>query len=216
MTVTAIAMSKPRVKTLLEFLAVYTGWTLYGVLYPFIGRWSFNYNGLLLRLPGTSRHFVLTLLLWTKSHHIVYLLMRTVYNTGFTWTMVLTFGYLLLVGETDRARRVVLGYAIAFTLLAIIFAVANVNAPHYIYQGLPERYSPNGWQARPQFVLPSPHCTIATISFLALWRRKEFPAKMLALWIALIPPATVLLAEHWIWDAATGIILGLLVHRYTN
>ncbi len=209
-----MAMLKPRIKLLLEFLAVYAGWTIYGVVYPLIGHWSINYNGLLLKLPGTSRHFVLTLLLWTKGHHIIYVLMRTAYRTGFTWAMVLTFGYVLLVGDVLRARKLVLGYATAFTLLAVIFAVANVNAPHYVYPGLPERYAPNGWQARPQFVLPSPHCTIATISFLALWRRREWPARMLALWIALIPPATVLLAEHWIWDAVTGILLGFLVHRY--
>ncbi len=205
---------KPSIsRVLMEFIAVYSGWTLYGIIYPVIGRWSVNYNSLLLRLPGTSEHFILTLLLWTKSHHVVYILMRTVYNAGFTGAMILTFTYLLVRDDVIRARELVRNYAISFGILAVIFALAYVNAPHYIYHNLPERYAPNGWQARPQFVLPSPHCTIATLSFLELWRRRELPAKLLALLLALIPPATVLLAEHWIWDALTGISLGLLVYR---
>jgi hypothetical protein len=199
-----------RNKALVEFLAVYLFWNAYSFVYPLIGRWSINWNGLLLKLPGTSREFVLSLLLWTEAHQVVYHVMDTVYRLGFTGVMILTFVYLLLTAPRE-SRLLVRAYALAFIILAMIFAVVNVNAPHHIYHNLPRRYSPPSWQARPQFVLPSPHCTIATVSFLFLFRRREKFARLLSTLPLLVPPATVLLGEHWVWDALTGIILGTII-----
>jgi hypothetical protein len=197
-------------KIIIEFIGVYLFWDIYSLIYPIIGRWSVNWNHILLKLPGTSKDFVLSLLLWTKEHPLLYSTMDFVYKLGFSGVMFLTFMYLLW-RDPREGKFLVKCYAISFLILAIIFAVVNVNAPHHIYQDIPREYSPPNWQARPQFVLPSPHCTIATVSFLALFKRREKEAKLLSILPFLVPPATVLLAEHWIWDALTGIVLGTVI-----
>jgi len=199
-----------RNKALVEFLAAYFFWNAYSFVYPLLGRWSVNWNDVLLKLPGTSREFVLSLLLWTEAHPLVYHLMDAVYRLGFTGVMVFTFTYLLLTSPRE-SRLLARAYALSFLALAVIFAVVNVNAPHNIYQNLPREYSPPSWQARPQFVLPSPHCTIATVSFLFLFRRRERTARFLSIFPLMVPPATVLLGEHWVWDAVTGIALGTII-----
>lgn len=202
-------------RSVVLLLAAYGYWTVYSLAYPAVGRWSFNYTNFLLRLPGTSHDFVLGLLLWTKSHSVLYLLMDALYKLGFTWVMVGTIAYLLYTSPTE-AERTTRNYLVSFLVLSAIFLVAHVFPPHLVYPDLPRRYAPPGWSARPQFVLPSPHCTIDTVSFLALARRKEVPARILAFLVALIPISTVLLGEHWVWDAISGILLGWLVEGYSG
>lgn len=202
-------------RAVLLLLVAYGYWTLYSLIYPVVGRWSVDYTRLLLRLPGTSHDFVLGLLMWTKGHPALYLLMDTLYKLGFTWVMVGTVFYLLHVSPAE-AERTAKSYLVSFLVLSAIFLVAHVFPPHLVYPDLPRRYSPPGWSARPQFVLPSPHCTVDTVSLLALVRRKEVPARILAFLVALIPVSTVLLAEHWVWDALSGVLLGWLVDRYSG
>ncbi|ASJ00239.1 phosphatase PAP2 family protein [Thermococcus gorgonarius] len=202
-------------RSIILFLMAYAYWTFYSLIYPIVGRWSVNYTDFLLRLPGTSHDFVLGLLLWTKSHFFLYLLMDALYKLGFTWVMVGTVAYLLYISPTE-AERTAKSYLLSFLVLSAIFLVAYVFPPHLVYPDLPRRYAPPGWDARPQFVLPSPHCTIDTISFLALARRKEVLARIMAFLVVLIPLSTVLLAEHWLWDALSGIFLGWLVDRYSR
>ncbi len=199
----------------LLLVAAYLYWTAYSLLYPLIGRWALNYTDLLLMLPGTSRTFVLSLLTWTEAHHLIYRLMDALYAAGFTWVLMGTFLY-LLYRDRNAAGRVAEEYLLGFLSLSFIFALAYVLPPHMVYPGLPRHYSPPGWQARPQFVLPSPHCTVDTISFLALIEERHRVSRLLALLVGLIPLATVLLAEHWVWDAVSGILLGWLVHRYSG
>ncbi|WP_157727191.1 phosphatase PAP2 family protein [Thermococcus profundus] len=196
-----------RKRLVVEFLAVYLFWEVYSIVYPFLGRWSISWNGLLLELPGTSRDFVLSILLWTKSHPVLYTVMDAVYHFGFSGPMVVAFLYLLL-RDPPECKILIKAYALSFLVLSIIFLTAHVNAPHHIYPDLPRKYSPPSWLARPQFVFPSPHCTIATVSFLALFMRREKSARFLSLFPFLVPPSTVLLAEHWIWDTVAGIVLG--------
>ncbi|WP_456366901.1 phosphatase PAP2 family protein [Thermococcus sp.] len=193
----------------------YLYWAAYSFLYPLIGRWALNYTDLLLRLPGTSRTFVLSLLTWTEAHHSIYRLMDALYAAGFTWVLLGAFLY-LLYRDPKAAERAAGEYLLGFLSLSLVFSLAYVLPPHMVYPNLPRHYSPPGWQARPQFVLPSPHCTVDTISFLALTEERHRVSKLLALLVGLIPLATVLLAEHWVWDAVSGILLGWLVNRYSG
>jgi len=193
----------------------YLYWTAYSLLYPLLGRWALNYTNLLLRLPGTSRTFVLSLLTWAEGHHLIYTLMDALYAAGFTWVLVGTFIY-LLYRDPAAAEGVAKEYFLGFLSLSVIFVLAYALPPHIVYPNLPRHYPPPGWQARPQFVLPSPHCTVDTISFLALIKEGNRLSRLLALLVGLIPLATVLLAEHWVWDAFSGILLGWLVHRYSG
>ena len=207
--------SHTRLRAVAILLLAYAYWNLYGLIYPALGRWSLNYTDLLMNLPGTSHDFVLGLLLWTKSHGALYLLMDVLYRIGFTGVMFGTTLYLIIL-DPEGAEKLAKGYLTAFLILSAVFIIAHVYPPHLIYPDLPRRYSPPSWQARPQFVLPSPHCTIDTLSFLALVKRKDRTSRVLALIPALIPVSTVLLAEHWIWDALTGVLLGYLVHRLSE
>lgn len=209
------ATRNQRLRAIFLLLSAYLYWTVYSLIYPFIGRWGINYTDALLMLPGTSHDFILGLLLWTISHRTLYLLMGILYRLGFTWVMFGTIIYLLFVDPRD-AERVSKNYLLTFLTLSGIFAIAHVYPPHLIYQDLPRSYSPPGWQARPQFVLPSPHCTIDTVTFLALLQKKDPLSRILALLTALIPISTILLAEHWIWDALTGIALGYLISRFSE
>ncbi|WP_048811326.1 phosphatase PAP2 family protein [Thermococcus gammatolerans] len=202
----------PRLRAMFLIILAYAYWNLYSLIYPALGRWSVNYTDLLLKLPGTSHDFVLKLLLWTESHGALYLLMDTLYRMGFTGIMLGTALY-LLIRDPGEAEKLGKGYLLAFLIMSVIFVIAHVYPPHLVYTDLPREYPPPGWQARPEFVLPSPHCTIDTLSFLALVRRKDKLSMLLALIPVLTPVSTVLLAEHWVWDALTGIILGYIVHR---
>ena len=204
-----------RFKAVLLLLVAYLYWTGYSLIYPFIGRWSIDYTKALLTLPGTSHDFVLGLLLWTISHRTLYILMDALYRLGFTGVMFGATIYLLFADPRD-AERITRNYFLAFLILSVIFSMAHVYPPHLVYPDLPRKYSPPGWQARPQFVLPSPHCTVDTVTFLVLFRRRDPLSRLLALLTALIPVSTVLLAEHWIWDALTGIALGYLTNRFSE
>ena len=204
-----------RIRAVLMLILAYAYWNLYSLVYPHLGHWSVNYTDLLLALPGTSRDFVLRLLLWTKSHALLYAFMDLLYKIGFTGVIFGVTVYLLLI-DPKSAERLAKGYLVAFLILSAIFVIAHVYPPHLVYTDLPREYSPPSWQARPQFVLPSPHCTVDTLGFIALVRRKEKLSKVLALVVALIPASTVLLAEHWVWDAFTGILLGYIVHKLSE
>ncbi|MCD6523911.1 MAG: phosphatase PAP2 family protein [Thermococcus sp.] len=204
-----------RVRAILMLILAYAYWNLYSLVYPHLGRWSVNYTDLLLALPGTSRDFVLGLLVWTKSHALLYAFMDVLYKTGFTGVIFGVTLYLLLI-DPKSAERLAKSCLVAFLIMSVIFVIAYVYPPHLVYTDLPREYPPPGWQARPQFVLPSPHCTVATLSFLALVMRRDRISGALALIPALIPVSTVLLAEHWVWDAFTGIFLGYLVYRLSE
>jgi len=207
-------LTRSTLEVLLLFLAVYLGWDAYALVYPYVGRWSINVLPWFLKLPMMSYHFEYSLVSWTASHRLIHALLRKVYSLGFSGEILLTFFYLLLRSPRD-ARLLVKRYAVAMLVLALSFITFHVYAPHVVYR-LPERYAPGDWTARPEFVLPSPHNTLATVSFVTLLDRGGKGALPLLIFIALIPPATVLLGEHWVWDAVTGILIGFLVSRYVR
>jgi len=196
-----------RAKLAILFVLVYVSWDAYSLVYPAIGRWSLNITPWFLRLPLTSRGFEYSLVHWAVSHRPIHLLLRAVYNNGFTGTMVATFLYLLWT-DVGGARRLVRLYALTFGILAVSFVLFHTYAPHVIYS-LPERYAPNTALTRPQFVFPSPHCSIAFVSLIAVWRKKGPLAASLKGFLVLVPISTVLLGEHWVWDVIGGFGVAL-------
>ncbi len=207
-------LTRRALETFLIFLAVYLGWDAYALVYPYIGRWSINVLPWFLRLPMTSYHFEYSLVSWTVSHGLVHTVLRRVYSLGFSGEIMVTFLYLFLRNPND-AKLLAKRYGVSMIILATSFVIFHVYAPHVVYS-LPEGYSPGDWTARSEFVLPSPHNTLATVSFITLLERGGRLAIPLLVFIALIPPATVLLGEHWFWDALTGILIGYAVSRYVR
>ncbi|WP_457741285.1 phosphatase PAP2 family protein [Thermococcus sp.] len=198
---------RKRLKLIILFLAVYLSWDAYALVYPHIGRWSANVLPYFLKLPLTSYRFEYSVVSWTVSHRFLHAIMRLVYNTGFTGSMFLTFLYTLR--DERLSLRLIRRYALAFSILAVSFAIFHVYAPHYVYS-LPEKYSPNNALTPPQFVFPSPHCSIAFVSLMTIWKRMDLLLIPLKVYLLLVPISTVLLGEHWIWDALAGFIVALL------
>ena len=201
-------MTGKRSGLILLFLAVYISWNAYALVYPFIGRWSADVTRSLLNLPLTSYHFEYSLVSWTVSHHHLHALMRAVYKAGFAgsfWLPALYFTF----ADPERAKRLAVRFALGFGILALSFLVFHVHAPHVVYT-LPERYAPNDWTARPEFVLPSPHCTLAFIGLLSVLEVKKKETVPLAVFLALVPISTVLLGEHWVWDAVAGFLVAIV------
>jgi len=200
-------MRKEHLKLIVLFLAVYFSWDAYALAYPVVGRWSVNVLPYFLKLPLTSYRFEYSLVSWTVSHPIVHRPLRFVYNTGFTGSMVLTFLYTLRTPELSK--RLVRRYGLTFLILAVSFAVFHVYAPHFVYT-LPEHYAPNNALTPPQFVFPSPHCAIAFVSLMTVWRRRDIFSIPLKVYLLLVPLSTVLLGEHWVWDAVAGFLVALI------
>ncbi|WP_456420458.1 phosphatase PAP2 family protein [Thermococcus sp.] len=201
-------MTRQRLKLLPIFLMVYLSWDAYALVYPIIGRWSVDITGYLLRLPLTSYGFEYSLVSWTVSHGLIHGVMRAVYRAGFVGSFWLPALYFILKSE-EKAKRLARRFALGFGILAVSFILFHVHAPHVVYT-LPERYKPNDWTARPEFVFPSPHCTLAFIGLLSVFDEKRRETLPLALFLALVPISTVLLGEHWVWDALAGFVVALL------
>ena len=204
-------MTGKRSGLILLFLAVYLSWDAYALIYPFIGRWSADVTRSFLHLPLTSYHFEYTLVSWTVSHPVVHGVMRLVYNTGFTGSMVLTFLYTLQAPKLSK--QLIKRYGLTFLILAVSFAVFHVYAPHVVYT-LPEHYAPNNALTPPQFVFPSPHCAIAFVSLMTVWRRGDPLSIPLKVYLLLVPISTVLLGEHWVWDAVAGFLVALIAMEF--
>ncbi|NJE54887.1 phosphatase PAP2 family protein [Thermococcus sp. 21S9] len=201
-------MTGKRLRLILLFLVVYLSWDAYALVYPFIGRWSADVTRSLLQLPLTSYRFEYSLVSWTVSHRFLHAFMRAVYRAGFAGSFWLPALYLTFT-DPERAKRLAFRFALGFGILALSFLILHVHAPHVVYD-LPGRYAPNDWTARPEFVLPSPHCTLAFIGLLSVLEVKRKENIPLAVFLALVPISTVLLGEHWVWDAVAGFLVALV------
>ncbi len=197
-----------RLKIILMFLLIYLSWDAYALVYPYIGRWSVNVLPYLLRLPMTSYSFEHSLVSWTVSHRCLHVTMRAIYRAGFAGSFWLPALY-LVARKPQRAWNLARRFAIGFGILALSFVVFHVYAPHLVYT-LPEHYAPNDWTARPEFVLPSPHCTLAFTGLITLIEFARLEALPIEAFLLLVPISTVLLGEHWFWDALVGLIVALL------
>ncbi|ASJ11197.1 phosphoesterase [Thermococcus sp. P6] len=207
----------PKVLSRLNAFALsYFGWITFGILYGLIGRWSVDITEEFLRLPLTSRNFVLGLLEFTRSVPGLYPLLRIVYYVGFSGSIALMVAYLLLYRrDLKSSDELLVRYILAYLTAGAVYLVAHIYAPHFVYN-LPGYSSSNNLLTRQEFVLPSLHNTMATINILTVWKyRKSLSGKAILLLNSLIPFATVLLAHHWIYDVLTGILLGVVVSKVT-
>ncbi|WP_297519104.1 phosphatase PAP2 family protein [Thermococcus sp.] len=198
---------RARLKLLAAFVAVYLSWDAYALAYPLIGRWSVNVLPYFLKLPLTSCHFERSIVEWTVSNGTLHRLMRVIYNTGFSGSMFLTL--LLALRDERLSWGLIRRYALTFSILAVSFALFHVYAPHMVYS-LPERYAPNNALTPPEFVFPSPHCAVAFVSLMTVWKERGLPAWLLKAYLLLVPVSTVLLGEHWVWDVLGGLAVAAL------
>ena len=198
------------------FFLSYFGWIAFGILYGVIGRWSVDLTPELLRLPLTSREFVVGLVEATKSVPALYALFSGVYYLGFSGSIALAVLYLLIYKrDLEASDELLLRYLMGYAVAGAVYLVLHVYAPHVVYN-LPGYLSKNTLLTRQEFVLPSLHNTVITVNMITLWKyRRELGAKALILINSLIPFATVLLGHHWVYDVLTGVFLGLIISKAT-
>ena len=199
------------------FLLSYFGWVGFGILYGVIGRWSVDVTDQFLRLPLTSKAFVMWLVSFTHSIPPLYFLFRGVYYIGFAGSIALIVAYLLIYrADLQASDELLVRYLMAYGTAGAIYLAFHIYAPHVVYN-LPGYSSGNTLLTRQEFVFPSLHNTFAAINIITLWKyRDRLGGKLLILVNALVPFATVFLAHHWVYDVIAGILLGALISAYSE
>ncbi len=199
------------------FILSYFGWIGFGILYGYLGRWSRDLTPEFLKLPLTSREFVLSLLNFTKSIPPLYVTLKLVYYLGFAGSIAIIVAYLLVyLGDIRTSDELLARYLIAYTVAGGIYLLFHIYSPHYVYQ-IPGYSMENTLLTRQEFVLPSLHNAFAAINIITAWKyRRRLGGKLLIAVNTLIPFATLLLAHHWIYDIVTGFVLGTAVSELTD
>ena len=196
------------------FLLLYFGWIGFTVLYDHLKSHSRDVTYLLLKLPFTSYHFVVSTLDLTREVFPLYLLMKGIYYIGFSGSIALTVLFVLLYRrDLQKADELALGYLITYSICGTVYTFVHVYAPHYVYH-LPGFYPDRTYLTQQEFVLPSLHNTVAAFNIIILWKyRRELKAKLIIALNSLVPFATLLLGHHWIYDALSGIALAMVVGK---
>jgi hypothetical protein len=126
------------------------------------------------------------------------------------------------------AERILTSAAICFFLCYTFFWLAPTVAPHFWfpphagprpYQGYLFNHLLFGFTGRgevPAGAFPSSHIAVAFLY--TLWARRETPRLFpyLAAITALMLPAVVYLGAHYAVDVPAGLLVGLLVYRFTR
>ncbi|NJF24647.1 phosphoesterase [Thermococcus sp. Bubb.Bath] len=199
------------------FLLLYFGWMGFTVLYDLIKEHSRDVTSQLLRLPFTSRSFVVASLKVVHEVPGLYQFLHGVYYIGFTGSIALTVFFILLYWrDLGSADELAARYLLAYSTCGIMYSLFHVYAPHYVYHI--QVFSPDEtYLTQPEFVLPSLHNTIAAVNILTLWKhRKKIWGALLIGLSSLVPFATVLLAQHWVYDALAGILLAMAIGKATE
>ncbi|MDV3104545.1 phosphatase PAP2 family protein [Thermococcus waiotapuensis] len=198
------------------FLILYFGWLLFTFLYPFINE-SRDVTSYLLRLPFTSRHFVVSTLELAKSILPFYYLMKAVYFMGFSSSIALTVFFVLIYWkDLSSADELMARYFLSYLLCGITYVFVHVHAPHDVYKL--DVVSPSAtYLTQAEFVLPSLHNTIAAVNVITLWNHREkIWGKVLIALNSLVPFSTIFLAHHWIYDAISGFMLASVIGKATE
>jgi membrane-associated phospholipid phosphatase len=198
-------------------LLLYLGWIAFTVAYGLIQNHSRNVTQELLRLPLTSKSFVISVVRFTHSLLPLYITMRVTYYIGFTGSIALTVFFILIYWRDLKASdELAMRYLLAYVSCGLIYSIFHVYAPHYVYH-IPGFYLDNTYLTRQEFVFPSLHNTVAMINLLTIWHhRDKIWAKLLILLNLMIPFATVLLGHHWVYDAVAGILLAFIIVKVTS
>jgi membrane-associated phospholipid phosphatase len=199
------------------FLILYFGWLGYTFLYEFIKSHSRDITSYFLRLPFTSRIFVVSTVNLTKSIPPIYYLMKGVYFIGFSGSIALTVFFILIYWrDLNSADELAARYLLSYVTCGIIYSIAHVYAPHDVY-GLHITSPSATYLTQREFVLPSLHNTIAAINVMTLWKHREkIWGKVLIILNSLVPFSTLLLGHHWLYDIISGIILASVIGEITE
>ncbi len=199
------------------FLLLYFGWMAFTFMYSFVEKYSRDVTGALLRLPFTSRPFVLSLISFVHSVPPLYYLMKGTYYIGFTGSIALTVFFVLMYWrDLPLSDELAARYLLAYVTCGGAYMLFHVYAPHHVYHI--SVFSPGStYLTQEEFVLPSLHNTIAALNILTLWkyRKNIWGAALIAL-NTLVPFSTLFLGHHWLYDALAGIVLAALIGNVTE
>nr|WP_209475399.1 phosphatase PAP2 family protein [Thermococcus stetteri] len=186
------------------------------ILYGYIGKWSVDVTSEFLKLPFTSKDFILSVMATTKSIPILYNTMQAVYYIGFSGSIAFMVFYLLIyLKDFQTSDELLARYFMAYAAAGAMYLTFHIYAPHYVYH-IPG-YNTNTLLTRQEFVLPSLHNTFAAIHIITVWKyRKRLGGKILLAINTLIPFVTVLLIHHWIYDVLAGFLLAGVISSLTD
>jgi len=199
------------------FILLYIGWTLFTLVYNFIKPYSRNLTSEFLKLPLMSRSFTVGMVSMIEGIKPLYYFLSGIYFLGFTGSIGLAVFYLLFVREDYQASdELALRYLLAYVTCGLIYSVFHIYAPHIVYH-LNGYYPDNSGLTQQEFVFPSLHNTIAAINLITVWKyRDRIGGKVIIALSTLIPFATVLLGQHWVYDALAGMGLAALLSKITE
>ncbi len=199
------------------FILLYICWTLFTLAYNLIKPYSKDVTTDFLRLPLMSRSFTVGMVEMVKRMNLLYYFLSGVYFLGFTGSIGLAVFYLLFVREDYRASdELALRYFLAYVTCGFMYSIFHVYAPHIVYH-LNGYYPDNSGLTQQEFVFPSLHNTIAAINLITVWKyRRRIGGKVIIGLSTLIPFATVLLGQHWVYDALAGIGLAAILSKLTE
>ncbi len=182
---------------------VYTDFN-HNVLHPH------NWTDTLLKLPWTEWS------LYSNAYSIIHSVpalewvLKKWYTVGFTSTLVGTAAWFLVTRRPKDLDAELLGLAAMLGTTMTIYAIAFVYPPHIVY-GFNPIESPLMNLANHRFVFPSLHTALAV--FLAMyfvWKEKHPLARGILVLNGFVTPfVTIVLVQHWVYDAISGILLAL-------
>jgi membrane-associated phospholipid phosphatase len=126
---------------------------------------------------------------------------------------------LFVVGCPRLFRRTALAYAVVMLVSCVCFLVYPVTSAHL---RAPESSGPSGcavsllYAADPPYNLfPSLHLSIAGLSAFAVWKTARGPGAIAFGFVAAIGASACTVKQHFVVDAAAGLVLALLVGMFT-
>jgi len=167
-----------------------------------------NWTDTLLKLPWTEWSLYRNTYSTIHSVPALEWVLKKWYTLGFTSALIGSVAVFFAAGRPKDVDAELLGLAVMHTIVMLIYAFAFVYPPHIVYGFNPVK-SPLMNLANHRFVFPSLHTALAVfLAMYFIW--KEIHPVVKAIFTVngfVIPFVTILLVQHWIYDAISGILL---------
>lgn len=136
----------------------------------------------------------------------------------YVWVIPAAVAPVFLVRSQRLYRRAILAYAITIAIACLVFLVYPVSAAGLRSQAtldiaqFSDRMVAVLYQVDPSAnAFPSLHLALVTLAALAAWKASRIMGLILGLSVPMVVIAVLLVKQHFILDAVSGIALALLI-----
>jgi hypothetical protein len=137
---------------------------------------------------------------------------------AYIWVIPAAAAPLFLVRSQALYRRAIIAYALTITIACLAFLIYPVSAIGLRAQAVldTEQFSDRMiavlYQVDPSVnAFPSLHLALVTLAALAAWKTSRLMGLILGLSVPMVAIAVLLVKQHFILDAMTGIAIALLI-----